>query len=60
MLSMVLQTSPPWRPPGLDSLIANWVVVEEKLCDGFVDAQNICQDLEEMASSVKRMTRGKT
>ena len=41
---------PPPRPPGLDSPIANWVAAEAKCCDGFVDAQDIRQDLEEMAS----------
>ena len=39
---------PPRRPPGLDSLIANWVVSEGKSCEGFVDAKNIGQDLEDM------------
>ena len=38
------------RPPGLDSLINNRVLVEAKFCEGFVDAQGIGQDLEEMAS----------
>ena len=36
------------RPPGLDSLITNRVVVEVKFCEGFVDAQRIGQGLEEM------------
>ena len=40
----------PPRPPGLDSLIANGVAVEVKMCEGFVDAQGIGQDLEEMVS----------
>ena len=41
---------PPLGPPGLDSLITNLVANEVKFCDGFVDAQSIGQDLEEMAS----------
>ena len=41
---------PPLRPPGLDSLIANRVVEEEKFFDRLVDAQGIGQGLEEMAS----------
>ena len=38
------------HPPDLNSLITNWVAVEVKCCDGFVDAQRIGQDLEEMVS----------
>ena len=38
------------HPPNLHSIVANLVVVEAKLCDGFVNAQGIGQGLEEMES----------
>ena len=36
------------HPPDLKSVVANLVSAEVKPCDGFVDAQGIGQDLEEM------------
>ena len=36
------------HPPDLHCVVTNLVIAEVKMCDGFVDAQGIGQDLEEM------------
>ena len=42
------------HPPDLHSIVADLVACEAKKCDGFVDAQGIGQDLEEMESRASR------
>ena len=47
------------HPPDLNSSVANLVAAEVKLCDGFVDAQGIGQDLgRDGKPSINPMTHG--